>query len=499
MDSTSALHNRIQPRATMTVTRSQRRMLLRSLPGVATLLFTAWGAAPAPLAAQNTLVPEGLVHYAASPVPDRIVLTFAGDPATSLAVSWRTDPSLTQAVAEISVAYDTPGLHLTARQVAARTFPLERENGPAHHHQVVFTGLEPNTLYAYRVQGGGTWSEWFQVRTASAGAEPFSFLYFGDAQNAVKSHWSRTVRQAFSDLPTARFMLHAGDLVNQGSTGVWDDEWGEWFDAGGWLNGMLPSIAAPGNHEYVVLEPGTRRVLSPAWNAHFSMPSHGPAGLEGTVYHVDYQGVRFISLNSYEALENEGSAALQARWLEPLLRDNPHPWTIVTYHHPMFSVSQGRDNPLLREHWKPLFDRYGVDLALQGHDHTYGRQHENVTEGTQAYEGDAGTMYVVSVSGPKMYYVSDAAEQSMTRLAEDTQLYQLIHLNGDTLRFESRTVTGELYDAFDLVKGADGRNRLVDRSEGLMPERRCGRPEIPGYREDRCWEGTDFIRPPEPR
>jgi len=483
----------------MTVSRSLRRMPLPSLTGVAALLFAAWGAAPASLAAQNTLVPEGSDHYAPSPIPDRIVLTFPGDPATSLAVSWRTDPSLTQAVAEITVAHDTPGLHLTAWQVEARTIPLERENGPAHHHQVVFTGLEPNTLYAYRVQGGGTWSEWFQVRTASAGAEPFSFLYFGDAQNAVKSHWSRTVRQAFANLPTARFMLHAGDLVNQGSTGVWDDEWGEWFDAGGWLNGMLPSIASPGNHEYVVLEGGTTRVLTPAWNAHFSMPTHGPTGLEGSVYHVDYQGVRFISLNSYEALENEGSAALQARWLEPLLRDNPHPWTIVTYHHPMFSVSQGRDNPLLREHWKPLFDRYGVDLALQGHDHTYGRQHENVTEGTQAYEGDAGTMYVVSVSGPKMYYVSDAAEQSMTRLAEDTQLYQLIHLNGDTLRFESRTVTGELYDAFDLVKGADGRNRLVDRSEGLMPERRCGRPEIPGYREDRCWEGTDFIRPPDPR
>lgn len=463
--------------------------LLAALPAALLLAAAQDGAA------QNTLVPAGSNHYAPGPVPDRIVLNFAGDPATSLAVSWRTDPSLQEAMAEISVARDTPGLHLTARQVPARTIPLERENGPAHHHQVVFTGLEPNTLYAYRVQGAGTWSEWFQVRTASAGVEPFSFLYFGDAQNAVKSHWSRTVRQAFSDLPSARFMLHAGDLVNQGSTGVWDDEWGEWFDAGGWLNGMLPSIAAPGNHEYVQLEPDAPRVLSPAWNTHFSMPRNGPQGLEGSVYHVDYQGVRFIALDSYAALEFDGAADVQARWVEPLLRDNPNRWTIITYHHPMFSVSLGRDNPLLRERWKPLFDRYGVDLVLQGHDHVYGRRHENVAEGAQTFEGDAGTMYVVSVSGPKMYYVSDAAQQTMTRTAEDTQLYQLIHLDGDTLRFESRTVTGELYDAFDLVKGAEGRNRLVDRSGGLMEERRCGRPEIPGYREDRCWEGTDFIRP----
>jgi len=30
-------------------------------------------------------------------------------------------------------------------------------------------------------------------------------------------------------------------------------------------------------------------------------------------------------------------------------------------------------------------------------------------------------------------------------------------------------------------------------------ERFCGRPDIPGYRDDRCWEGTDFVQPPEPR
>lgn len=468
-------------------------------PALPTALLGALAAAlvslPGGAAGQNTLVPEGHVQYAPSPVPDRIILTFVGDPSTSVAVSWRTHTGVTGAVAQISPAADTPGLHLTAWDVPAVTLPLERENGPAHHHRAVFTGLQPGTLYAYRVQGGGTWSEWFQFRTAEAGPGPFSFLYFGDAQNAVKAHWSRTIRQAFSDRPDASFMLHAGDLVNQGATGVWDDEWGEWFDAGGWLNGMMPSIATPGNHEYVNLGDPRGRQLTPAWNAHFTFPQHGPEGLEGSVYHVDYRGVRFVSLNSYEALEVEGSAAAQARWLEPILRDNPNRWTVVFYHHPMFSVSLGRDNPALREHWKPLFDRYGVDLVLQGHDHTYGRRHENVAEGAQAWEGETGTMYVVSVSGPKMYFVSDEAERIMTRTAEDTQLYQIIHIEGDTLRYESRTVTGELYDAFDLLKG-EGGNRLVDRSEGLMAERRCGRPDVPGYREDRCWEGTDFEQRP---
>jgi len=455
----------------------------------------AVGALPHPGAAQNTLVPEGVTRYAPTIFPDRIVLTWTGNPATSQAVSWRTDPSVERPAAEISEAYDTPGLHLTARQVQARTTPVERENGLAHHHQVEFTGLRPNTLYAYRVQGGGTWSEWFQFRTAEVEPAPFSFLYFGDAQNAVKSHFSRTIRAAYQDLPMARFMVHAGDLVDQ-RQGNFDDEWGEWFDAGGWLHAMVPNIPTPGNHEYLYLTPeGESRVLTPSWNAQFNLPKHGPAGHEGAVYHVDYQGVRIISLDSYAALENEGSAQAQARWLEGVLRNNPNRWTIVTHHHPMFSVSLGRDNPPLREHWKPLYDRYGVDLVLQGHDHTYGRQHDNVPEGTSAFEGETGTMYVVSVAGPKMYLVSEESSRSMTRTAEDTQLYQLIHVDEDRLRYEAFTVSGALYDAFDLVRLEHGGNGLVDRGVEGGPLRRCGRPEIPGYREDRCWEGTDFVRP----
>ena len=41
----------------------------------------------------------------------------------------------------------------------------------------------------------------------------------------------------------------------------------------------------------------------------------------------------------------------------------------------------------------------------------------------------------------------------MRRAAENTQLYQIISIDGDTLRYEARTATGELYDAFRLEAG----------------------------------------------
>jgi hypothetical protein len=473
-----------------------RLLLLCLLPVVLAAAASLW-TAPA-LAAQNTLVVEGEPRYQPTAYPDRIILTFAGDPARTQAVTWRTYPGVTEAVAEIAVAGDSPGLHLDTRTVTGVTTPLEAENGMAHHHSVVFRDLRPGTLYAYRVGGAGTWSEWFQFRTASSTFVPFSFLYFGDAQNAVKSHFSRTIRQAALDRPDARLMIHAGDLVNL-RAGNHDDEWGEWFEAGAWLHGMIPSLPATGNHEHVS-EPGpdgsSQRVLSPHWPVQFTFPDNGPEGMEETVYYVDFQGVRFIALNSTAAVYDNAPDRVreQAAWLEEVLRDNPNRWTVVTFHHPVVSVARGRDNPALQEHWQPLLERYGVDLVLQGHDHAYGRG-SNLGEGTMAWSGTTGTMYVVSVAGPKMYLASEEALEIMDRVGEDVQLYQTIRVEWDRIVYESRTTTGGLYDAFELHKGEEGApNRLVDLRPGTA-EQVCGRPDIPGYREDRCWEGTDFVRP----
>ena len=112
---------------------------------------------------------------------------------------------------------------------------------------------------------------------------------------------------------------------------------------------------------------------------------------------------------------------------------------------------------------------------LTGHDHSYARTGDisgrggsvNVPAGyNQAYDPAIGTVYVVSVSGPKMYNItSDFAARS----AEDTQLYQIIHVGLDEIHYEARTATGRVYDAFVLRKRAGKANELI---ETLPPERR---------------------------
>jgi len=505
--------------------------------------------APAPYSA-------GLAH-APTPLPDRVVLTWSEDPATTQSVTWRTDTSVTTAVAEIAVA-NANGRALGPRRVGAETTGLRSDLNQAHYHSLTFRDLRPDTLYAYRVGDGVNWSEYHHFRTASDRPSPFSFIYFGDAQNEIRTHWSRVFREAFRDAPRAAFTLHAGDLINEDA---WDAEWGEWHGAPAWVNGMIPVIATPGNHEYYRANQGpanerywnatdgrviavdveiveTRndkgavvsRVTARAsdgrsaylefdaddkiilvgegvealtgfsreqllgtdfdggllddrlrnegeprvsnhWRPQFAFPvQDAPAGLEETAYYIDYQGVRIISLDSNKERE------AQVRWLRNVLKNNPNRWTILTFHHPIFSPASDRDNRQLRDLWKPLFDEFRVDLVLTGHDHTYARtgqmgevvETQNVPSGyQQAYDPAIGTVYVVSVSGPKMYDITKG--DFAKRVAEDTQLYQIIDIDDAQLRFRAFTATGELYDAFTLEKRGGQPNRL---REMLPPENR---------------------------
>jgi hypothetical protein len=409
-------------------------------------------------------------------LPDRVMLTNEGDPATSQSVTWRTDTTVKVAQAQLAKATGGPGFKSGATTVvAAKHQPITSSLGAETvFHTVRFEGLEPETKYLYRVGDGTTanWSEWYEFETAAATAKPFSFIYFGDAQNDIQEHWSRVMRQAFSDAPEAKLLLHAGDLIDNHNT---DQQWGDWFKAGSFIPAMRTNVATPGNHEYS----GTN--LSQYWRTQFAWPDNGPTqgtaavieALKGTVYYLDYQGVRFISLNSNvsavaSALRPE-FLEVQRAWLESVLADNPNKWTVATFHHPMFSTADGRNNPTQRASWLPVLERYGVDLVLQGHDHSYGRG--NVAEGTTGATGK--TIYAVSVSGPKMYEASDSNWTSNGGVAKkigmNTQLYQVISVDGDRLTYKAKTATGELYDDLTITKPADGPKVITENLESEKP------------------------------
>ncbi|MDQ4140724.1 MAG: metallophosphoesterase family protein [Bacteroidota bacterium] len=401
--------------------------------------------------------PVSPVNATPSPRPDRIILSWVSDPTSSFAVTWRTDNTVKTPQAEVAEANASPFFTSSAQIIRANSEPLKTESGVAFFHNVNFTGLKPNTIYAYRVGDGTYWSEWYQYKTANNQPEPFSFIYLGDAQNELFSLWSRTIRAAYASAPQAKFMVHTGDLINHAET---DAEWQEWFTAGSFIHATIPSLPCPGNHEY------TRTVgiptLTKLWQPHFTLPKNGVKGLEDTNYYVDYQNARVISLNSMMHVP------AQADWLEKVLKNNPKTWTFVFFHYPVFSTSGRSEIGNLAKYWKPIFDKYKVDLVMQGLEHNYARG-TNLSQGITYKDKEAGTIYVVSVSGPKMYELS--AKPWMNRTAENTQLYQVITVENNRLLYRSITVTGDIYDSFELKKQVGKPNQLIELKPEIAAER----------------------------
>jgi hypothetical protein len=347
---------------------------------------------------------------------------------------------------------------------SATTVPGKVTSTPADesgHYVVNFTGLDPAARYLYRVGDGRTWSEWNVFRTASTKAEPFRFVYVGDAQNNIKSLWSRTIRAAYVTAPDARFIAHAGDLLAEG----YDDRlWGEWCDALGFISATIPSLPAPGNHDLhrIPGSPGAKAVLSvsPLWHRHFALPDNGPEAseLKGQSYFMDYQGVRFVVLDvnvfaneSFEPAAKQRVWDATVSWLKTILSANPNHWTIVLQHQPLYAMAKGRNYQEMRAVLAPLFEKYSVDLVLQGHDHHYSRTHK-VAQDHVVDAAAPGVIYAISVSGPKMYEVQEMNRELMARVVEQTQCFQVIEVGPQGLMYVAYSADGAIIDRFELKK-----------------------------------------------
>lgn len=435
----------------------QRDRALRWLPLAIAVVLTACRPYEPPVAAkapaEAAKPPEGpskVFGAAQDPAPERVMLTLTARPATSQAVSWRMRPTSNTLQAAILRAPPGP-----IDDKAATLLPAVVERvtyGGAQvmlHGAVEFTNLQPATLYAYRVGDGKTWSEWNHFRTAEARPEPFRFVYLGDLQNGISAHGSRVVRGAALAAPDARFIVHAGDLVTDPLS---DQLWHEWYAAAGWFYRTIPGFPVPGNHDL------GKKAVDKTWRPQFALPHNGPPGQEELAFYTDYQGVRLVSFNG-----NTPDDPAQLQWLESVLRVPADTWKIVVMHQPLYSTGGKRDSSARRKLLMPILDRAGVDLVLQGHDHTYGRTAKIRADQTVG-PGEPGTVYATSVCGSKMYKLNPTNRVFMARLAANVQLFQVVSISREALGYEAYTADHALFDAFELRRGDAKGTTLIDRA-----------------------------------
>jgi len=356
--------------------------------------------------------------------------------AQTRSITWRTAAAVKEGVLEWSNKLTDVEFYKKAQQLPARSSALVTYTGDTvYYHTVQLTGLLPGKNYSYRVGNDPFFSEWIDF-TMPADSGTFQFIYLGDAQNDVRALWSRVFRKAFLAAPQADFILHAGDLINHSQN---EHEWSEWFYGGNFMLASKPQLLVPGNHEYVKGDDGIKQGITPSWNLQFNYPNNGVEGMENRNYYVDHKNCRFIFMDSNESL------AQQAAWLAQRLQHNTQKWTIVMFHHPVLSGTEGRINEGVMTHWKPLLDQYHVDLVLQGHDHVYARG--SIAD---AHGRDTGTTYVISMAGRKAYEVG--AHSWLKKKAGKTQSYQIVDVSDSCISFKAFDMDGKQIDAFRIRK-----------------------------------------------
>jgi hypothetical protein len=374
--------------------------------------------------------------------PDHIVLTWTRDPKTSATVQWRTSVGVTNGL--VAFYPKAPAGRIRAvevRSVPSRSKPFVDAvlvNDPVvRRHTAEITDLFPGTTYVYRVGNGapGGWSELFEFTTAPEEPESFSFVYMGDAQNGL-DRWGALARGAFVSQPDIAFWLMAGDLVNRGND---RDDWDAFFEYSGDIFARRPLVPVIGNHECQGGHPTM-------YLRQLAVPTNGPGTIEpGRAYSFEYSNALFVILDSN--LDPE----LQTPWLEEQLAGSQAMWKFVSYHHPAYSSAPRRDNQTLRDAWVPVFDRYHVDLALQGHDHAYLRTYP--LKGNRRVTNAAdGTVYVVSVSGTKMY---DQSPRPYTEVGfTKVSTYQVLDIKvaGNELTYRAFDGRGRVRDQFVIRK-----------------------------------------------
>ncbi len=309
-------------------------------------------------------------------------LTWKDDPCTTMVVDWHVAPGT-----------EVPPLQFrklgTSGWAEAKgtegTFPFAERR----LFREELAGLEPGSTYEFRFGVDGEVRTFRTIPATLAG--PLKFAIGGDTRH--QRDWLEKMnRVAASHDP--EFAVLGGDLAYENGDPKSVNNVIEWFDAyqKTMVTGAgraIPVIVVIGNHEvrggFVTGEPtkalravvppmsedAIRAEVAPYFYHLFASP--GQPGYRVLDFGKD------LSLVLLDSNHTNPIVGEQARWLDETLSARAtRPHVFPVYHVPAYPSVRPYDEPLsalVREHWVPLFEKHGVRLAFENHDHAFKRTH----------------------------------------------------------------------------------------------------------------------------
>lgn len=365
------------------------------------------------------------------------------------------------------------------------------------YNHVTVTGLKENTTYYYTVEKDGVQTAPEIYKTGSF--ENVRILYVGDPQiGASKGQtqngeklaadsgakntaarndsfvWNRTLNIATAQNPNINFIISAGDQVNK--TGQPKEE-----EYAGYLSpsalAALPVATTIGNHDS----------LNPDYSYHFNNPNATQNGktAAGGDYYYTYGSGLFIVLNT-----NNYNAAEHEKTIQEAVESAPKAaWRIITIHQDIYGSGldhSDTDGMILRTQLTPIFDKYNIDVVLQGHDHTYSRSKllygDGQTHGTYEFrlaadgsDYDWNNAYNTKTNDKIGLYPKDgdtAGKSALDGFARENQCYSLESIAGTTVTDPA----GTLYMTANSASGSKyyelattQQDYIANRSQNWLP------------------------------
>ncbi|HUC18800.1 MAG TPA: metallophosphoesterase [Acetobacteraceae bacterium] len=359
-------------------------------------------------AAPTTPASETASDPVATPPVAGLHLQFGRDASFEVVVSWHTLQIVRNPRAVIGGLDGRLERIVLAKEVSY-TDAKSKQIVYAYHAWI--SDLKPDAAFLYCALHDGAQPEFGTFRTSPRGRISFTFTSFGD-------QGTPTLGRKFT-LPPGIAMPNPPAYVNDnlGSPAAGDTTLGverlrplfhlfngdlcyanlaedrvrTWWDF--WENNTRsarnrPWMPSPGNHEN---ELGNGPIGYQAYQTYFSLPE--AAGqtevTRGLWYSFTAGSVRIVSIaNDDICYQDAGnsyvrgySSGAQKAWLEKELAaaraESGIDWIVVCMHQVAISTADkfnGADLGI-REEWVPLFDKYGVDLVVCGHEHHYERSH----------------------------------------------------------------------------------------------------------------------------
>lgn len=370
--------------------------------------LTGLTAAASPLAIftgkVQATVPDG--------TPEQIHLTFGDDTAASVFVSWA---SAAQAINPRVIIHASSGAQTTVHAVQ-RTYTDGLNGQTVFTYHAELKGLKPSMTLHYAVTADNDSKREnpfaASFHTAPQGRAAFRWTSYGDLATPVASYPLGSLQSLYAVEAVERFapLFHLlnGDLCYANYHPLSQPPiWAAFGNNVQRSAAHRPWMPCPGNHEIEFCN-GAQGLHS--YLTRYSLPNNGTV-YPGHWYKFQVGSALFVSLSGddvayqdagplvegplpFHPARSTGNAPIepgtsfylhgysegeQTRWLEETLsaasQSAEIDWIIVQMHQDALSSAErgsGCDTGI-RKTWLPIFDRYGVDLVLCGHDHDYER------------------------------------------------------------------------------------------------------------------------------